>query len=174
MFEYICKSKPQEAKTVAQRYSNVLVNDSGTALKVFVYVMKNADEATKTALLTDLREIHPDSDLYRDENGVGFWTKGTMDYPLLVPKDVDTTTILPVKQTDLPLPVTPTMNATGGCGCGCGGTKMYNATGSGTETKTDSAVQELKTESLIRKNLLNIVIIVVLVAVVYKIFIKKA
>lgn len=172
MFEYICKENPSKAIAVAQRYSNVTVGDAQTALKVFLHVMNKADYDTKSELLADLREIHPDAELYKDEEGVGFWQPGKMNYPLLIPESVEAKAQIPIATPSLPLQATPTMNATGTCGCGCGGPKMYNSTGSG-ETKADPSVQELKTESIVRKNVINIVIIAVLVVLVYKIFIKK-
>jgi hypothetical protein len=169
-FEYTCEKNPTKAIELAQNFSKVPVKDKKTALLVFLSVMKNSDSNTKKYLLECLREIHPDSDLYRDADGTGFWQISEWNRVQKVnpveglgvsTKDFEVNT-KPIVENQVVKPTT--FNS---CGCASCSGSMYNATGN------DSTLNELKTEKTTRKIIFDVIVIAVLVFLLYKIVIKK-
>lgn len=178
VFEYTCQKNPKQAIDVAQMFSNVPVKDGKTAYKVFVHVMQNANADTKERLLDQMREIHPDSDLYRDASGKGFWQisneNRAENFGIPTALAVNTpefSNVMPQVSGDpqvVNMPkFVPTHNA---CGCGgCGSPKMYNATGGAVEQD----LMQLKAEKSTRKVVFNVIIATILVVILYKLFVKK-
>lgn len=171
MYEYTCAKNPVKAVEVANRFSNVPIRTPQEATKVFVFVMQNSNQETKSKLLENLREIHPDSDLYRDENGKGFWQiDNEASRPFLVPDQLAVKPAIPAeKKVELSLADATQMQQLfktyNSCGCqSCA--KMYNVTGS-TEGKATDATNESK------RMIFNVIVAAAIVVILYKLFVTK-
>lgn len=177
-FKYTCEENPKEAVELAKSFTKDSVLNSKEAYNVMINVMKQADKETKAELLAKLREIHPDSDLYRDDNGVGFWRIKTPEREdFQVQSDLAIKSRISEKGLDAPVERIM-MNA---CGCGghtpnlnaSGGTNVGSQTDSATTLKLSELNAELKAEKTTKSIIFNVVIVTVLCFIMYKLFVKK-
>lgn len=168
IFKYTCENNPSGAIQLANKFSSNTVQNARQAQEVMLNVMQKGDNETKEALLLELREIHPDSELYRDDSGVGFWNiksvPVTNSFPiepsLAIKPEPSVPQYIPVQ---MPMPM---MNA-----CGCGGhNAMMHASGG---NKSTEKFAKIENENSTKKMIFNTVVAIVLLAVVYKLFIKK-
>lgn len=160
-FEYTCKQNPTGSIEVANKFANGEIKSADQALKCFNWVMTMADDSTKALLLEEIREIHPDSTLYRDNDGVGFWQMKQVEKAPIVAD-------LPKIVQDPRQMQMATQNNSMLHACGCGGGSMMQAIGS-----ADTKFAEIKAERTTNKKIFNVLISIVVIALAYKILIKK-